>query len=80
MAGEQDVVIEIQARNPTTGHYIKRNLQTGRIEVKTDGKPFKGVPMNRIVLAPANSAIDPETAQRGEEAVIEYLNKKARQK
>ncbi|GAA4459345.1 hypothetical protein GCM10023189_32920 [Nibrella saemangeumensis] len=77
ITSDRDVVIEVQAMNPATGHYIKQNLQTGLYEVKADGKPFKGVPKKKLVLAPANPVIDRETAQQGEKAVIDYLNKKA---
>jgi hypothetical protein len=33
-----------QVKNPATGHYTKRDTNTGRfIAVKHDDKPFKGV-------------------------------------
>ena len=33
-----------QFQNPKNGDYVKRNSDTGRfMDVKTDGKPFKGV-------------------------------------
>lgn len=33
-----------QTYNPTTGHWIKRDTNTGRfIDQKSDPKPFKGV-------------------------------------
>lgn len=33
-----------QVLNPVTGTYVKRDSETGRfMEVKSDGKPFKGV-------------------------------------
>ena len=33
-----------QVQNPRTGNYTKQDTETGRfMEVKQDGKPFKGV-------------------------------------
>ena len=33
-----------QIQNPVTGHWTKRDAQTGQfIDQKADGKPFKGV-------------------------------------
>lgn len=33
-----------QTFNPKTGHYVKRDTETGRfIDQKADDKPFKGV-------------------------------------
>lgn len=33
-----------QTYNPTTGQYVKRGADSGRfLDVKQDGKPFKGV-------------------------------------
>lgn len=33
-----------QAHNPVTGQWVKRNAETGHfMDVKKDGKPFKGV-------------------------------------
>ncbi len=33
-----------QVLNPATGNYVKRDTETGRfMDVKSDGKPFKGV-------------------------------------
>ena len=37
-----------QTFNPKTGQYVKRNADTGRfMDVKQDGKPFKGVRKER---------------------------------
>ncbi|RTQ45469.1 hypothetical protein EJV47_25370 [Hymenobacter gummosus] len=37
-----------QTFNPTTGQYVKRDAETGRfMDVKEDGKPFKGVRKER---------------------------------
>ncbi|PKN41229.1 MAG: hypothetical protein CVU60_12375 [Deltaproteobacteria bacterium HGW-Deltaproteobacteria-18] len=33
-----------QVQNPNTGQWVKRDTETGRfMDVKEDGKPFKGV-------------------------------------
>lgn len=33
-----------QVKNPLTGNFVKRDAETGRfMDVKSDGKPFKGV-------------------------------------
>lgn len=33
-----------QVLNPKSGHYVKRNSETGQfMDVKSDNKPFKGV-------------------------------------
>jgi hypothetical protein len=33
-----------QTRNPRTGHWVKRDTETGRfVDQKADAKPFKGV-------------------------------------
>lgn len=33
-----------QVQNPNTGQWVKRDTETGRfMDVKDDGKPFKGV-------------------------------------
>jgi len=33
-----------QVKNPKTGQYVKRDSETGKfMDVKSDGKPFKGV-------------------------------------
>lgn len=37
-----------QSQNPRTGHWTKRDTETGRfIDVKQDGEPFKGVTKER---------------------------------
>jgi hypothetical protein len=65
-----------QIFNPTTGHYIKRDATSGKfLEVKTDGKPFKGVRREKSNIK-ANPNIDPKTAKMAEAAVISFLNKK----
>lgn len=37
-----------QTQNPKTGNWVKRNALTGKfMDVKSDGKPFKGVRRER---------------------------------
>lgn len=37
-----------QVQNPQTQHWVKRDAHTGRfLDVKSDGKPFKGVTKER---------------------------------
>jgi hypothetical protein len=65
-----------QVFNPSTGNYIKRDTNTGKfIEVKSDGKPFKGVKKETVIIR-ANPNIDKETAQKAENAVINLFNKR----
>lgn len=67
-----------QFLNPATGHYIKRDTNTGRIlEVKKDGTPFKGVKKESTAATyKANPAVKKSTAQKAEKAVIAVLNKR----
>lgn len=69
-----------QVYNPSTGNYIKRDLENGRfISVKTDGKPFKGVRKEENRFK-SNPNIDIEVAKKSENAVIAVLNKRNRTK
>ncbi len=65
----------VQFRNVLTGHFIMQDAETGKWMVKSDGKPFKGVDI-RPDYPPGvpNPAVDKETAKRGENAVLAYLN------
>jgi hypothetical protein len=67
-----------QFYNAATGHYIKRDTETGRIlEVKRDGSPFKGVRKEvSEVVYKANSSIKKSIAIKAERAVIKVLGKK----
>lgn len=65
-----------QVFNPTTGNYIKRDTQTGKfIDVKTDGKPFKGVRKESITIK-ANPNVKKDTAKKSESAAIKIRNNK----
>lgn len=65
-----------QVYNPSTGHYVKRDSETGRfIDVKSDGKPFKGV-RKEATKVKANPNVKKSTANRAEKAVIAVKNRK----
>ena len=65
-----------QVFNPSTGNYVKRDTQTGRfIDVKSDGKPFKGVRKEAITIKP-NPNVKKDTAKKAESAVIKIKNNK----
>lgn len=65
-----------QVFNPTTGNYVKRDTKTGRfIDVKSDGKPFKGVRKEALTIK-ANPNVKKDTANKSESAVIKVRNNK----
>ncbi|MEA5138388.1 hypothetical protein [Arcicella rigui] len=65
-----------QIFNPSTGNYVKRDTQTGKfIDVKSDGKPFKGVKKESITIKP-NPNVKKEIALKAENAVIKVKNSK----
>lgn len=65
-----------QVFNPTTGHYVKRDTSTGRfIDVKSDGKPFKGIRRETITIRP-NPNVNKNIAKKAESAVIKIRNSK----
>ena len=65
-----------QIYNPSTGHYIKRDLESGLIvDIKSDGKPFKGIKLIRSYIQ-ANPSIKKSTAIKAEMAVIKVKNAK----
>lgn len=64
-----------QIYNPTTGHYVKRDAETGRfMDVKSDGKPFRGVVREKSSVK-SNPSIKKSTAKKAEKAVIFVRNK-----
>lgn len=66
-----------QVYNPTTGNYIKRDTTTGKfLDVKSDGKPFKGVRKEKTVVK-ANPSVDRNTANKAEKAVIAVKNRRS---
>jgi len=65
-----------QVQNPSTGHYVKRDSSTGKfLEVKSDGKPFKGVRKEKVSIK-ANPSIKSSTAKKAEKAAISAINKR----
>ncbi len=63
-----------QVFNPSTGNYVKRDTTTGKfIEVKSDGKPFKGVRKETSSLK-ASPNVKKDIATRAENAVIKLKN------
>ena len=66
-----------QVYNPATGHYIKRELKSGRfLDIKADGKPFRGIALEPGYVK-ANPSIKKSTAMKAELAVIKVKNDKA---
>jgi hypothetical protein len=64
-----------QVFNSSTGHYVKRDTCTGKfLEVKSDGKPFKGV-MREAITIRSNPSVKIEIAKRSEDAVIKLRNR-----
>lgn len=64
-----------QVYNPSTGHYVKRDSETGRfMDVKSDGKPFKGVVKEKSSVK-SNPNVKKSTANKAEKAVIAVRNK-----
>ena len=62
-----------QFYNSPTGHYIKRDTETGQfLEVKVDGK-FKGVREEKQI-ARANPNVTKSQALKAEKAVLAVLN------
>ena len=72
------IIGRTQFLNVATGHYIKRDTETGRIlEVKKDGTPFKGVRKEaKVVTYKPNPSIKLSTLKKAERAVIALHNKK----
>lgn len=65
-----------QVYNPSTGNYVKRDTNTGKfIDVKSDGKPFKGVTKESVSIK-ANPSVKKEIATKSESAVINLKNRK----
>jgi hypothetical protein len=63
-----------QIFNPLTGHYLKRDTESGLIiDVKTDGKPYKGIIKEPVVIA-SGKAEDYDRAARIESAMMKTHN------
>lgn len=63
-----------QAKNPSTGHWIVRNVRDGRFIAGTDGEPFDNIKISGFAQPAPNPSISKETALLAEEAVLEFLN------
>lgn len=67
-----------QVRNPSTGNYVKRDTRTGKfLEVKKDGKPFKGVVKEKSSIK-SNPVVKKGTAKKAQKAVMAVRNKRAK--
>jgi len=67
-----------QIKNPLTGHYIKKDKETGQIKVREDGLPFDNT-LEKDNLSNENNnylGLDRQEAILAEDAVINYLNKR----
>jgi len=63
-----------QIYNPSTGNYVKRDTSTGKfLDVKADGKPFKGIVKEKSVIK-SNPSVKKSTAKKAESAVIKVIN------
>ena len=67
-----------QVLNPSTGNYVKRDTKTGKfIDVKKDGKPFKGVKKEKSSIK-SNPIVKKRTAKKAQKAVVAVRNKRAK--
>lgn len=67
-----------QVLNPSTGNYVKRDTKTGKfIDVKKDGKPFKGVKKEKSSIK-SNPIVKKRTANKAQKAVVAVRNKRAK--
>ncbi len=64
-----------QILNPATGHYIKRDLLTGKfLDIKKDGSPFKGI-RKEVSKILSNPNLNKIVASKAEQAVINVKNR-----
>lgn len=67
-----------QVYNPTTGNFVKRDASTGKfIDIKSDGKAFKGVTKEKSITR-VGVSISKSVANKAEQSVIRTLNNKAK--
>jgi hypothetical protein len=65
-----------QVFNASTGNFVKRDTNTGMfVDVKSDGKAFKGVRKEESRVR-ANPSVKKSIAQKAEKAVIKIKNSK----
>ena len=76
---KNEIKSKSQFLNPATGHYIKRDIETGQIlGVKKDGMPYKGVRVEKsAVVYKPNPVVNKATARKAEKAVLATLNRRA---
>lgn len=66
-----------QVFNPATGNYVKRDSSTGKfIDVKSDGKAFKGV-TREPQITHVGISIPKSVAIKAEQSVIMTVNNKS---
>ncbi len=69
------VISRTQVYNPATGHYIKRDVTTGKfLDVKSDGSAFRGIRKEPVTIR-SNPNLNKEIANKAEQAVIAFRNK-----
>ena len=67
-----------QVFNPVTGNYVKRDSSSGKfIDVKSDGKAFKGV-MRETRITKVGAFVSKSVAKKAEQSVITTLNKRSK--
>lgn len=67
-----------QVYNPTTGNFVKRDASTGKfIDIKSDGKAFKGVTKEKSITR-VGVSISKSVANKAEQSVIRTLNNKTK--
>lgn len=67
-----------QVYNPVTGNYVKRDSSSGKfIDVKSDGKAFKGV-AKEPKITNIGFSVSKTVGKKAEQSVIRTLNRKAK--
>lgn len=67
-----------QVFNPVTGNYVKRDNSSGKfIDVKSDGKAFKGI-RREAQITKAETFVLKSVAKKAEQSVIKTLNKRTK--
>jgi len=60
-----------QVLNPQTGHYVKRDADSGLfIATKQDGKPFEGITIEKGALLPTHPKLSKALASKIERAFV----------
>jgi hypothetical protein len=67
-----------QVYNPVTGNYVKRDASSGKfIDVKSDGKAFKGI-TKEPSLTKVGISFSKTVAKKAEQSVIKTINRKVK--